>query len=333
MLSALTLTLFAACAPDPCMDGFGRDADDACVALAGDEEPTGGAGADSDAPESGDTETGDTETADTDGQVDTQADSDDTSSEPDTSEPSIVAPPSLTAAEVEALFDQLLLPGLPSVYDYTDAWCALVDEGRDSWCPGGSNDSYSVSHGIKGCVSQSGYHFAGPMLYEVIHEDDREALIFSADGYITNPDGHRFTAGGNVSVEADRTEEGWAWFTDLNGMWSYAPANGWLSSGVSAYLRCEGLSAGGSHEAECTGGYSLDDVDASLYMQHLRLSSSCPQGEGELLLRDGDGAWYSLALSCGDCGQLSSESDESMGTICPELSALADFLAGTTSAW
>lgn len=332
----MLISLLIACSPTPCMSGFGRDAAGACVALAGQGAAPGDGGAapaDTDSePDGGDDGGADasTDTAITDTEETTDTSNIDTGPGSTDTAPTS-SPPLLTPAEVEQRLELLLSPGLPSVYDYTAAWRTLVDEGRDEMCPG--REGYSVAHGIKGCVSNSGYHYAGPMIYDVIEEDEREALIFSADGYITTPDGDRFTAGGNVSIDATRQSDGWDWITDLNGIWSYPPAGGWLGSGVSTYLSCVGSSTSAGDEAVCTGGYSLDDVDAALYLDHLTLSTGCASGEGSLLLRDADGGWYDLSLSCGDCGQLTYDGHASMGSICPDLSALSAFLSATTSTW
>ncbi|MDP2317621.1 MAG: hypothetical protein Q8P41_32345 [Pseudomonadota bacterium] len=238
-----------------------------------------------------------------------------------TVDPSVPPPPSLDAAGVEAEA-ATLLAGLPNAADVLQDWRDLF-LGTTPGCPG-ITGPFSIVAPFSGCLAEDGRIWAG---YAVYTEGDAEKIdvLLEADASVTDADGATFVAAGKASLTI--TEAG-AFDAAVSGTWGGAGHDDWTGAGPSVAVWATGDAA----SVALTGGVSLDG--AAIYLSEVTWdAATCPEGAGELAIRDPGGWWYTLVLDadCGGCGALRYV-DTDLGRACVPLGAVLAALADATLA-
>lgn len=191
-----------------------------------------------------------------------------------------------------------LSQGMPDPLEIRTLWMALF-EGRDSVCPGAD---YNFDHAVKGCISEQGWHYAGPAsLY-----DDKTGFTLHADSYVIPPGRPMITIAG---FAGDIFTDG-VYRAGVQGTFQWPEESGWAAAGSSASLLYEGEGS----TLTITGGLSVMGY-GQLYFDGLQITGECIQGD--LQVRHPDSGWYTLTYDCTACG-----TSPDLGEVCADLSEL-----------
>ena len=151
--------------------------------------------------------------------------------------------------------------------------------------------------------------------------DTRNTLrtVEPASFRFTDVDGGVFAAGGAFRSFTTTTPSTYMWRTEIEGLFHYPTAGGWLGTGVSGALTWAGQDAGGTREVAMSGGLSV--VDHAIFFHEVRWDPAvCEEAPAVVLeVRHASGQWYLFSTEgCGACGSVSFRG-EALGTACPDL--------------
>lgn len=214
--------------------------------------------------------------------------------------PDWTGPPTLGAAEVAAEAQAALDVGLPDP-DHLIYWLGwLFEQGIEGECPH-MEGTYAMLSTFSGCLSGTGWFFAGLTLFETV-EDGWE---LTGDGYAVDPQGEPFLLAGYV--RSYRYEDGWA--ARYGGMWGYTGADGWVAAVPDLVLET-------SEEAgvvRLEGGYGPGD--AAVYFDDVSVGETLG---GRMGVRDPGGGWYWFEVGTDGCGEVDWYG-EALGEACVDL--------------
>lgn len=217
--------------------------------------------------------------------------------------------PAWTAEEAVAALQAAIDAGLPQPSVARDAFLGLIAEGQDSTCPGTTD--FDGSQPL-GCLSESGYLYAGISEYRV----DDFGWALGGDFEIREPDGPIFYGAGFLAVGGNSHGR----YLEFSGFWAHEGGADWLDAGRSGMFSA--FTGGGW--TTMSGGLDLDG--ASLHFSEVQVQHDGEQTvTGTVGIRDASGAWWWLELGLDGCGPLSFGTEE-VGTGCVEL-------AGPIATW
>ncbi len=277
----------------PCAIGTGRDASGACVPLAGAEAEAPGPDEDTAPP----------------------LDSGEPATDTDSGAPAYQVPePTWSAEEVQIELDALLGLGVPDAGTIFAAWRSMF-AGADPGCPGG--DGYDVTSTASGCVSETGWLYAGQATYSEFLTEAGRSTVLGSDAYIISPDSGTMIGGGTVglSLISEGGEDGW-WMEMLGSFGLDSSPSPWLSQTPSLAMYFTGHVESGATSLTMLGGWSLGG--RAVYLD-VDLDSGCAGLSGTVQLWDPSGPWHVLALDCGSCGQLTYAGELEAAEICLDL--------------
>ena len=240
----VALSCLTACGGEvasPCADGFGRDQAGDCVAV-------GSADAQPPSPTAPDVE-------DTGEAVDTDP--------PEEERPTWTPPDAVwSAEEVAQAFEELLALGVPDPFTVFDGYRTMFD-GADPGCPGGG--PYEITSTASGCVSDSGWLYAGMASIHDFEHDIEEATVLNVDGYVISPSGSTFYGGGTVAANLIRDVDADAWLVQMIGTFGLDTSEAeWFAMMPSLAL----TGSGGMMEAD-------RQADLPVSYTHLTLPTIC----------------------------------------------------------
>lgn len=192
---------------------------------------------------------------------------------------------------------------------------------REAACP--DTETLDMPPEEGGCQTSGGWTFAGPSLVTDVQEVGRVERLLWCDCEILGPDGERFAGAGNIGYELLAETGGVRFGYKQNAAYSWSEGEGWLAGGNSAIVIASGYGDRDRFELEIDATASLEG--RSVAWRGVQVdSASCPNGVGELRLRDPAGGWYALDLgsACEGCGALSFEG-EALGEGCVDLNGPA----------
>ncbi|GEM_PF-2223752 len=229
----------------------------------------------------------------------------------------------LTADEVGATIDTLFALGLPDATTVVETYMSMF-RGRDSSCPG--NDGYSLPGNFRGCQTAGGWIYAGVAGLDYLGSGSELSFDLWADCWISDDDGAMWIGAGDVEYNGTWADGEATWETELAGTFGYeASSTAWIAEVPSMVFSSAGR-YGDGWEMSWSGSFSSDNE--AVYLDQVSWTSTCPAGEGRVLLRGEDAYWYVVDLdACTGCGSVSFEGSQ-LGTTCVELAAAgADLLA------
>lgn len=203
---------------------------------------------------------------------------------------SLLRPPTWTPDNIQGAFDELMGYGLPDPNDFWLLYQELYDEGATPSCPGTNYNFDGQELTAYDCFTPDGFRFEG--LSEFMYEYGGWRLHL--EGRIIAPDGRIVHGAGAVAIEETditrKTFEGTLYS-------NFGPD--WLAHTPSLLLYLERFGS----DVIIDGGYTINGK--SISFNRFRVGS-CPYGEGEMLLREPQGGWwtYQVDQSCSGTGTL-----------------------------
>ncbi|MAA77790.1 MAG: hypothetical protein CL916_00905 [Deltaproteobacteria bacterium] len=204
---------------------------------------------------------------------------------------SLLRPATWSANDIQSAFDEVMEYGLPDPNDFWLLYQELYDEGATPSCPGTDYNFDGQELTAYDCFTSDGFRFEG--LSEFMYELGGWRLHL--EGRIIAPDGRIVHGAGSVAIEETdimrKTFEGT--------LYSNFGAD-WLTHTPSLLLYLEKFD--GTYIID--GGYTIEGN--SISFNRFRIGD-CPYGEGEILLREPQGGWwtYRVEQGCSDTGALS----------------------------
>ena len=205
-------------------------------------------------------------------------------------EVSLLRPATWTPDDIQPAFDEVMTYGLPDPNDFWLLYQELYDEGATPSCPGTEYNFDGQELTAYDCFTPDGFRFEG--LSEFMYEYGGWRLHL--EGRIIAPDGRIVHGAGSVAIEeTDITRK-----TFEGTLYSNFGAD-WLSHTPSLLLYLERF----GNEVVLDGGYTI--AGNSISFNRFRIGD-CPNGEGEILLREPQGGWwtYQMEQGCPDTGIL-----------------------------
>jgi len=237
------------------------------------------------------------------------------------SAPPAVAAPQRAPGEVAEALEALFARPFPTALDIHATYFELLEAGADDDCPGGVELDGADP---LGCVSESGYFFAGhsswiEQIPDGPHGTHERSL--GADMEITTPEGRSFFGGGQAAVRETLTgSDHISASFEISGTWRFEGAEGWMDQGVSAIWSGQlGEDAAGA-SVSLDGGISVHG-EALLFREISAQSGTCGgHPAGSMLAQDTGGGWFELTFGgdCDGCGALAWAGEE-VGTICVDM--------------
>ena len=203
---------------------------------------------------------------------------------------SLLRPPTWTADNIQGAFDEIMEYGLPDPNDFWQLYQELYDEGATPSCPGTNYNFDGQELTAYDCFTPDGFRFEG--LSEFMYEYGGWRLHL--EGRIIAPDGRMVHGAGAVAIEeTDITRKTFEGTLYAN----FGPD--WLTHTPSLLLYLERFGS----EVIVDGGYTINGK--SISFNRFRMGS-CPYGEGEILLREPQGGWwtYQVDQNCSGAGTL-----------------------------
>ncbi len=239
--------------------------------------------------------------------------------------------PVWTGKEALAEVEAALSHGLPDAILLRDHYLEGISH-IDPVCPMRESEAATFVNGLwfDDCYSDQGFHYDGLGIFEEQRTASTWYLSGVANFEITNPKGAVFAGGGEFALDLQATATGTAWTSRVGGVYHEDGAADWLGDDGEAGLYVEGAWNGEEAWVNLDGGVGFAEVD--LAFRDLRYDEAvCPDSaQGELLVRDPGGHWFSLVVEdCSGCGTLSWH-DEELGPACfpdalaPEIRRLAE---------
>ncbi len=230
-----------------------------------------------------------------------------------TTDPGWTAPEAAWSAdEVAAALQGAVDADLPDPHLFFDWFQWALDQGDE---PGGCPNvprPFVLSESFAGCVSASGWRYAGLTFYEMLDT----GYELTGDATIADPAGQPFRSAGYI--RSYRT--GSDWQLRFGGWWGYPDAAGWVAAVPDMALEMSGGAAGDVH---ISGGYGPSGV--AIYFDAVVVDDE--GHHGALRLRDPSGGWYDLALDPDGCGTVDWYG-EARGEACVDLRPAAADLLG-----
>jgi hypothetical protein len=229
--------------------------------------------------------------------------------------------PEMGRKAMEEGFIEAMETGMPSALQLRDLYEDFMLK-REPDCPHMENQESDSWGGVwyDDCSTAEGYRFFGNAYYEEeeTQEGDLHLWTFNtvSSFELTDPDGETFTAGGEFESEWESGGGGTSWFFRIGGTYTYSPKGGWLASRGEASLYMDGEIGEEGLAAKLDGGIGLDG--SALYFNQVLMEPEVCGGlpQGEILVRDGTGFWFSTVLEdCSGCGQTQWR-DEELGESC-----------------
>jgi hypothetical protein len=239
------------------------------------------------------------------------------------------ADPEWTASDVETAIGAALAHGFPDPYTPRDAYISMFS-GRDNQCPADSD--YSLNGSFNGCVSSTGYLFAGTSDYEGPLAGQKGPFYLVGDCYIVDDADQWFVGGGDLKVERASGPGTWPEVVTgtLMGSWSYDGSSGWLGEGSTQSLWITSESQISTWELELNGGFSTGAHHVSFSGLRFDSASCGGHATGTLSVRSPVGQWYDLdfGAGCDGCGTTTWQGQE-IGEACVDLRDHAEALHET----
>jgi hypothetical protein len=242
--------------------------------------------------------------------------------EPEEERPSWEPPPAVWSAEqTETALAAVLSLGIPEPMTVFSDWQSMFG-GVDPGCPGG--ELYGISSTASGCVSESGWLYAGMASYSEFTAEIERAEVLSVDGYIIAPDDRTFIGGGTVGMMRINDADSSAWIIEMEGSFGLSSsASPWLSQLPSLALFGEGGFRGDHRQLSLLGGWQVDGQ--AIYLD-IGLDSDCEGLTGQVQLRDPSGLWHSVELECAACGPVSYADGPASAEICIDMAPIEVFM-------
>jgi len=239
------------------------------------------------------------------------------------------AEPQWSVEEVVEGMSAGLVHGLPDPYSPRDAFLGMF-VGRDGQCP--SDSGFNLSGSFNGCLSSTGYRFAGTSAYEGPTTPQKGPFHLIGDFYIIDSQDQWFRGGGELLVDRVTGPGVWPKLVDasLLGSWSYDGDNGWLggSSTLAVWIRSESQHTSWTLELDGSFGFG----EHYLVFEDLLFDSADCGGHptGRLGVRGVDGSWYHLDFgeACTGCGEVWSGTT-ALGEGCLDIRDLGESLYDT----
>lgn len=220
------------------------------------------------------------------------------------------AEPSLDAVQVGAALQTAIDAGLPDPGSLLDWFQWALEQGDPNGCPY-VPEPYALGESFAGCVSSSGWRYAGLTHYETV----ADGFEMTGDASLTDPAGLPFPCAGYV--RSYRTGDDW--LLRFGGQWGYPSADGWVAAVPDLTLD---LSGGAGGDVTLVGGFGPSG--AAMYFDEVRVDDE--GHHGVLRQRDVSGGWYTLVLDPDGCGPVDWYGAE-LGEACVDLRpAVADLL-------
>lgn len=217
-----------------------------------------------------------------------------------------------TAAQVGERVDAALSVGLPDPPLLLDWYDRSIEEGDVGMCP--KVRDHSMGEAFGGCLSNSGWIYAGISMWYA--SETGEGWEMDGDCYMRDPQGNWFYCDGVIGWEGDGAG---AWEITVAGLWGYDLADGWVAAQPDAAV----WMAWDGGTLTLDGGWSAEGQ--AVYFAGVSVTAE--GATGDVQLRDPSGAWYTLTLDGGSCGDVRWD-DASLGEGCVDLpAAAADLVA------
>ncbi|MEE2751024.1 MAG: hypothetical protein VX519_06315 [Myxococcota bacterium] len=216
--------------------------------------------------------------------------------------------------------------GLPDPYSPRDTFLGMF-VGRDSQCP--SDSGFNLSGSFNGCLSSTGYRFAGTSAYEGPTTPQKGPFHLIGDFYIIDNQAQWFRGGGELLVERVTGPGVWPKIVGASilGSWSYDGDDGWLggSSTLATWIRIESQPTSWTLELDGSFGFG----EHYMVFEDLLFDSDECGGhpKGRLGVRGLDGQWYHLDFgqACSGCAEISTV-DTILGEGCIDLRDVGESL-------
>ena len=208
-----------------------------------------------------------------------------------------------TVEEAETTALELLDQGIPHPNDIADVYLELMSH-ADSVCPMAEDPETFQGWWDDDCTTEQGYGFYGKALWRGKVE---QGYGHVAAYTIVRPDGGRFVASGAANFE------GIDGSLELGGVFWDSQDEGRLGKLIDSGLHVTPM----EDRLEVDGGFSFGD-GAGLHFAEVVLDDRCEgtPAEGQLRVRDPEGAWWVVAFEgCEPCAP-ASLSGEPAGTLC-----------------
>ena len=227
-----------------------------------------------------------------------------------------------SAEEVAQAFEELLTLGVPDPFTVFDGYRTMFD-GADPGCPGGG--PYEITSTASGCVSDSGWLYAGMASIHDFEYDIEEATVLNVDGYVISPSGSTFYGGGNVAANLIRDVDADAWLVQMIGTFGLDTSETeWFAMMPSLALTGSGGMMEADRQADLLGGWELGGQ--AIYLD-LTYEGSCEGFVGDAQLRDPSGVWHTLSLDCEQCGPVRYAQADATSEICLDTTPIEAFLS------
>lgn len=201
---------------------------------------------------------------------------------------SLLHPPTWEETDIQEAFDEVIAYGFPDPNDFWVLYKELYDEGATSSCPGTEYNFDGQELTAYDCYTPDGFQFEG--LSEFMYELGGWRLHL--EGRIRAPDGRIVHGAGSVAIEEmdgiRKTFEGT--------LYSNFGAE-WLKHTPSLLLYLEQFNG----KVVLDGGYTIGGKSISFDRFQV---DDCPNGNGNILLREPQGGWWTYTARCSDTGTL-----------------------------
>jgi len=224
-----------------------------------------------------------------------------------------------TPSDVESAIEAALAHGFPDPYTPRNAYISMFS-GRDNQCP--ADSGYNLNGSFNGCLSSTGYLFAGTSDYEGPLAGQKGPFHLVGDCYIVDDADQWFVGGGDLRVERDSGPGTWPEVVTgtLMGSWSFDGSSGWLGEGSTQSLWITSESQVSTWELELNGGFSTGAHHVSFSGLRFDSASCGGHAAGTLSVRSPTGQWVDLAFGagCDGCG-LATWQGREIGEACVDL--------------
>jgi hypothetical protein len=220
---------------------------------------------------------------------------------------------------VEEQLAAMLGQGVPDPFTIFRGWQSMF-VGSDALCPGG--DGYDIRSTASGCISESGWLYAGMGAYEELEEEGEQITWLSADGYVISPDSGTLVGGGTILQAVATGTAGPAWRVVMEGTFGLDTSPSvWFSQTPAMAIYAVGAARG---DLRFFGGWQMGGQ--AIYLD-IDIASSCEGATGRLKLQEPSGEWHAVVLDCGDCGDLRYAEGPVAGDTCVDLTPIQAFIA------
>jgi len=227
--------------------------------------------------------------------------------------------PEWSVEEVLNEVSEGLVHGLPDPYSPRDSFLGMF-VGRDGQCP--SDSGFNLSGSFNGCLSSTGYRFAGTSAYQGPTTPQKGPFHLIGDFYIIDSQDQWYRGGGDLLVDRVTGPGTWPEVVEasLLGSWSYDADGGWLggSSTLATWIRSESQPSRWTLELDGSFGYG----EHHMVFEDLVFDSDDCGGHatGRLGVRGEDSRWYHLDFgeACTGCAEVTT-GGMSLGEGCVDL--------------